>query len=217
MTDSNTEIQSTFRGIAGRYDAHIKFYNFIGLRLKDFGVRAAERLRLKRGDCVVDLGCGTGLNFPNILERIGPEGRLTGVDLTAEMLARAKARSDAAGWKNVELVQSDLADYVFPEGIDAVIASGVMGYVPEYGRVIESAARALAPDGHLVLLDGKIPDTWPSWLVKLLFKIKNPLGLNREYFDSRPWESVERCFGETTLEERFGGWVYISAGSKPLR
>ena len=95
-----------------------------------------------------------------------------------------------------------------------MISTGVLGYVAEYDRVIQSAAQALAPDGRLVILDAKQPDSWPPWLFKLLFRIKKPLGLGIEYFDNRPWEPVERHFQQTTFEERYGGWVYFSIGSK---
>jgi demethylmenaquinone methyltransferase/2-methoxy-6-polyprenyl-1,4-benzoquinol methylase len=90
-----------------------------------------------------------------------------------------------------------------------------MGYMSEYDRVIQSAAQALAPDGRLVILDAKKPDSWPRGLFQLLFKIKKPLGLGIEYFDNRPWKSVERHFQQITFEQRYGGWVYFSIGSKP--
>lgn len=215
MTDSKNEIQSTFQKISRRYDWHMRCYNLVGLRIGEHRQHAVELLNLKQGDRVVDLGCGTGLSFPHIMERIGPEGHLTGVDMTAGMLACARERCDRAGWHNVELVQSEIASYDFPQGIDAVISTGVMGYISEYGRVIQNAARALAPGGRLVILDAKQPDAWPPWLFQLLFKIKKPLGLGIEYFDNRPWELVERYFQETAFEKRYGGWVYFSTGSKP--
>ncbi len=215
MTDSKNEIKSTFQKISRRYDWHMRCYNLVGLRIGEHRRHAVELLNLKQGDRVVDLGCGTGLSFPHIMERIGPEGHLTGVDMTAGMLACARERCDRAGWHNVELVQSEITSYVFPEGIDAVISTGVMGYISEYGRVIQNAARALAPGGRLVILDAKQPDAWPPWLFQLLFKIKKPLGLGIEYFDNRPWELVERYFQETAFEKRYGGWVYFSTGSKP--
>ena len=114
-------------------------------------------------------------------------------------------------------MQSEIGSYVFSEEIDAVISTGVMGYVPEYDHVIQNVAQALTSSGRLVIVDAKRPDTWPLWLFKLLFKIKKPLGLGIEYFDNRPWEAVERYFQETDFEERYGGWVYFSIASKSSR
>ncbi|MEE8207019.1 MAG: methyltransferase domain-containing protein [Nitrospinaceae bacterium] len=214
MADSKLEVQSTYQKISRRYDWHMRAYNLVGLRIGKYRRHAVDLLKLEQGDRVVDLGCGTGLSFSHIMERIGPAGHLTGVDMTAGMLACARGRCNRAGWHNVELVQSEIAAYEFPQNINAVISTGVMGYVPEYDRVIQDAARALEPDGRLVIVDAKQPDSWPAWLFKLLFKIKKPLGLGIEFFDNRPWESVERHFPQTTFEERYGGWVYFSTGSK---
>jgi len=214
MADSKNEIQSTYQKISRRYDWHMRAYNLVGLRIGEYRRHAVDLLKLKPGDHVADLGCGTGLSFPHIMKRIGPDGHLTGVEMTAGMLSCARERCGRAGWHNVELVQSEIGPYKFPDKIDAVISTGVMGYVPEYDRVIQDAARTLEPDGRLVIVDAKQPDSWPAWLFKLLFKIKKPLGLGIEFFDNRPWEWVERHFPQTTFEERYGGWVYFSTGSK---
>src|SRR5215216_4385161 len=66
-------------------------------------------LHLQPGQTVLDLACGTGRNFPLILERIGPTGKLVGVDYTSAMLARAQERVERAGWRNVELIYEDAA------------------------------------------------------------------------------------------------------------
>ena len=215
MINSKDKVQSTYQKISRRYDWHMKAYNLIGIRIADYRRHAVDLLQLKPGDHVVDLGCGTGLSFPHIMERIGPDGHLTGVDMTEGMLTCARERCDRAGWDNVELVQSEIGYYKFAESIDAVISTGVMGYVSEYNSVIQSAARALTPDGQLVIVDAKQPDTWPLWLFKLLFKIKKPLGLSIKYFDNRPWESVDNNFKKSTFEERYNGWVYFSTGCNP--
>jgi len=215
MTNSKSQIQSTYQKISRRYDWHMKVYRLVGIRIAEYRRYAVDLLKLKPGDRVIDLGCGTGLSFPHIMERIGPAGHLTGVDMTTGMLECARERCDRAGWNNVELVQSEIGSYKFPEEIDAVISTGVMGYVPECDSVIQDAARALTSDGRLVIVDAKQPDSWPSWLFQLLFKIKKPLGLSIEYFDNHPWQSVELNFQETTFEVRYGGWVYFTVGSKP--
>jgi len=127
MVDPKIEIQSTFQKISRRYDWHMRCYNLVGLRIGKYRRHAVDLLKLKPGDCLVDLGCGTGLSFPHIMDRIGPDGHLTGVDMTPGMLACARERCDSAGWNNVELVQSEIGSYTFPEKINAVISTGVMG------------------------------------------------------------------------------------------
>ena len=61
----------------------------IGFRLYHYRKLTIEFLDLKRGDTVVELGCGTGLNFPLLQQRIGDEGKIIGVDITDKMLENA--------------------------------------------------------------------------------------------------------------------------------
>lgn len=66
--------------------------------------QAVDSLALSPGAVVVEMGCGTGANLPLLRERVGPDGRVVGVDLTGGMVARARQRLDRAGWENVDLV-----------------------------------------------------------------------------------------------------------------
>ena len=155
------------------------------------------------------------LNFPFIIEQIGPEGRMVGVDLTPGMLDLARAQVERAGWKNVELIQSDLTNYAFPDKLNGVLATGLFGYIAEYDPIIKEISRALVPGGHLVILDGKQPEKLPSWLFKIVLKLGRPFGFTPDYFNVRPWESVKTYFQETSLEQKYGGLIYILSGTAP--
>lgn len=102
-------IENIYRQRAKHYDLAVAlFLGAFGFRYATYRAHAIERLHLHMGDVVVDLGCGTGLSFASILDRIGPSGRLLGVDLSEGMLTQARARVDGNGWDNVELIQSDM-------------------------------------------------------------------------------------------------------------
>jgi demethylmenaquinone methyltransferase/2-methoxy-6-polyprenyl-1,4-benzoquinol methylase len=210
---SRQKVQSMYQSGAKHYDFTTILFRLIGLRMKTYRLLAIQKLSLQRGNCVIELGCGTGLNFPFLLKQIGPEGRVIGIDLTTGMLDVARRRIERSGWKNIELVHSDIADYDFPEGINGVLATGLFGYIPEYDRVIKAASRSLVPGGHLSILDGKQPENLPSWLFKIVLKLGGPFGYTPEYFNVRPWESVERYFKETSFETRYGGMIYILSGT----
>jgi demethylmenaquinone methyltransferase/2-methoxy-6-polyprenyl-1,4-benzoquinol methylase len=210
---SKQEVQSMYQAGAKYYDLTTLLYRFIGLRMKAYRSQAVKLLYLKQGDFVVELGCGTGLNFPLIVNQIGQEGRLVGVDLTSKMLECAQERVERSGWKNVELVQSDIAAYDFPTGINGVLATGVFGYVAEYDRVIRAASNALVQGGRMVILDGKEPERLPEWLFKIVLRLGKPFGFSRDYFKNHSWESVERFLHETSFKEMYGGMIYLSSGT----
>jgi ubiquinone/menaquinone biosynthesis C-methylase UbiE len=210
---SRQKVQAMYQSGAKHYDFTTILFRLIGLRMKAYRLLAIKKLSLQRGNCVIELGCGTGLNFPFLMEQIGPEGRLIGIDLTPGMLDIARERVERSGWKNVELIQSDIAAYDFPEGVNGVFATGLFGYIPEYDRVIKAASQSLVPGGHLSILDGKQPENLPSWLFKIVLKLGGPFGYTPEYFNVRPWESVERYFKETSFETRYGGMIYILSGT----
>ena len=216
MALSKQQVQTMYKSGAKRYDLFLRLYSLIGFRMETYRLCAIELLHLQPGDRVLELGCGTGLNFPHIIEKIGPEGRLIGVDFTAEMLACARERVEQSGWKNIELIQSDIAEYDFPEGINKVLSTGVFGFITEYDRVIEAASHALVPDGRLAIMDCKYPKRWPLWLLKLFVRLGQSFGLTHDYFNHHCWASVERHFQEAVLEEMYGGMMYVSCGTTPL-
>lgn len=212
MTVSKDKVRKSYDTTAKYYDFALKLYALIGIG-KAFRKKAVNLLQLKRGDHVVELGCGTGANFPLILEEIGPEGKLTGVDLSPGMLDSVQRRVMRKGWKNVELVQGDIAEFVFPEEVDAVISTGVFGYIEDGDRVIKAAAEAIQGGGRIVIADGKQPERLPLWAFWFIVLVSRPFGVTREYFDKRTWESVERYFVHTHYDETYGGMLFFSSGT----
>jgi demethylmenaquinone methyltransferase/2-methoxy-6-polyprenyl-1,4-benzoquinol methylase len=148
------------------------------------------------------------------MDRIGPKGRLIGVDLAPEMLECARERIEHSGWRNVELVQIDMTEYDYAEQVDAVVSTGGLGFVADSDQVIERVARALTPGGRLVILDVKRPERWPRWLFKIFLWIGRPFEVTLDYFDRYPWRAVECKFNKVTFEEMYWGLVYLSCGTK---
>ena len=83
---------SLYRKRAKRYDQTTLLYYLVGFRHWAYRKRAIQSLALNHGNTVVDLGCGTGLNFSLLQEQVGSRGRIIGVDLTDAMLDGASAR-----------------------------------------------------------------------------------------------------------------------------
>ncbi|HKR72011.1 MAG TPA: class I SAM-dependent methyltransferase, partial [Streptosporangiaceae bacterium] len=130
----------TYRKKAKHYDVTSRLYPAPGYPQRAQRFRAVQALGLRAGDCVVDIACGTGLNFPLIQEMIGRDGRIVGVDLTDAMLARAQHRIDTNGWSNISLLQADAADFEFPAKVNAILSTYALTQVPECAKVIANGA-----------------------------------------------------------------------------
>src|SRR6201985_3125570 len=146
-----------YRKKARHYDLTSRLYPAPGYPQRPQRLRAVQALGLRPGDTVIDLACGTGLNFPLLQQAVGPGGRIGGVDLTDAMLARAQDRIKANGWSNVSLVQADAAGFDFPAGAGAILSTYALTQVPECAEVIAHGARALSAGGRWAVLDLKVP------------------------------------------------------------
>jgi demethylmenaquinone methyltransferase/2-methoxy-6-polyprenyl-1,4-benzoquinol methylase len=167
---------------------------------------------------VVDIACGTGLNFSLIEQAIGPEGRLVGVDLTDAMLAQAQHRTEANGWTNVSLVQADAAVFDFPSGIDAIVSTYALTQVPECGEVIARGAEALCAGGRWAVLDIKSPDHAPPWLANLGTAVARRFGSADAWMARRPWEAIRDAMQDSLTDpswtELVFGTAFLAAGSR---
>src|SRR5215475_3013415 len=180
----------TYRKKARHYDITARLSPVPGYPQHALRLRAVRALGLRPGDSVIDIACGTGMNFPLLQEAIGPDGRIVGVDLTDAMLARAQDRIERNGWRNISLVQSDAAVFAFPAEVDAILPTYALLQVPECAAVIAHGAAALSGAGRCVVLDLKAPDKTPRWLSRLGIATVRPFASIDEWMARRPWEAI---------------------------
>jgi ubiquinone/menaquinone biosynthesis C-methylase UbiE len=211
---------ATYRKKARHYDVTCRLYPAPGYPQRAQRLRAVQALGLHPGDRVVDIACGTGLNFPLIEAAIGPAGRIVGVDLTDAMLARARDRVAANGWRNVSLVQADAAGFDFPAEVDAILSTYALSQVPECAQVIAHGAAALAGGGRWVVLDLKVPDYTPQWLAQLGTAVVRRFAAADEWVTRRPWEAIRTAMRAELTDpawtELCFGTAFLAAGSVPV-
>ena len=208
----------TYRKKAKHYDVTSRLYPAPGYPQRAQRLLAVQALGLRAGDSVIDVACGTGLNFQLIEDVIGPDGRIIGVDLTDAMLARAQDRLATNGWRNISLVQADAVDFDFGADVNAILSTYALTQVPECAEVIAHGAAALSAGGRWVVLDLKVPDNTPGRLAQLGTAIVRPFASIDEWTRRRPWEAIRAAMQEELADvswtELFFGTAFLGAGSR---
>jgi ubiquinone/menaquinone biosynthesis C-methylase UbiE len=111
-----------------------------------------EALAVRPGDRVLDVGCGPGFYATELVESVGPDGAIVGVDSSESMLALANARG--GGHENVEFELGEATALPVADGsFDAALSVQVLEYVPEIPAALAEIRRALRPGGRVVLWD----------------------------------------------------------------
>ncbi len=148
----------------GHYDSLSRAYDGVTELFYGHARRAAiERLQLKPGNVVLDVACGTGLNFPHIVERVGDAGILMGVDGSSGMIEKARERTRRNDWDSiVRLIEHDaralsreLISDLIPDDrtVDRVLFTLALTVIPDWEMVFRKAFDMLSPGGRCVVMD----------------------------------------------------------------
>jgi arsenite methyltransferase len=110
--------------------------------------------RLQAGESVLDLGSGAGTDSLVAAQMVGASGNVTGIDMTPEMLEKARASAAEMGVENVIFIEADAERLPFDDGsYDVVISNGVIDLIPDKDAVFSEIFRVLAPGGRIQIAD----------------------------------------------------------------
>ncbi len=199
-----------YRAVASGYDA----WTAAGQAYRE---RAVEMLAPASGSVVLDMGCGTGLNFAGLEEAIGPRGRLIGIDLSSDMLARAHERVQRHGWHNVTLLEAAGQDAVVPVAADAALLCAVHDILRS-PAALDNVVSHVRPGGRVVAAGPK----WVPWWRPASLAFNSYAWLLNHYyvttfegFDA-PWSHLDRLLPDLAVEELFLGAGFIAVGTRPV-
>ena len=216
---SRKDVVETYQQRAPKYDLTVRLFDtfaWFGFNISGWRRQAISALNLKPGDTVVDIGCGTGLNFPLLYQAVTSNGKIIGVDLSDAMLDQARQAIVANQWANVQLVCADAAQFEFPPKVDAIVSAYTLTLVPDCGRFISNAFEALAPGGRIVILDMSWPKYCPLWWRHVLFFLRS-YGVTDDVLRRRPWEIVQKSMKELFQDfyqrQYWFGFFYLACGT----
>lgn len=175
--------------------------------------RIVNALHLQPGQIVLDVGCGTGRNFPYIMERIGPHGFLIGLDYTPAMLVQAQDLVRRRGWNNVELVQGDAAQYSSPRPVNAALSTLAMSVIPDHRQALQRMIAPVRFGGRVAIADARRSER--AYARPFNF-VADSLGWGAAAdLTRRPWETLRGVVEDYGYEDFFLGFFYVAAGSVP--
>lgn len=201
-SDLSTALRQ-YRRRAERYDLEL-------LPFEPLRGEAIEQLDLHAGDTVLDVGCGTGLSFERLEQRIGPRGHIIGVEPSPDMLGRAVTRIIEHHWLNVELLRTGAADAPLHCHADAALfhfTHDVLRDPLAVGHVLEH----LKPGAHVSATGLQ----WaPPWLAAInafvygaaLYSVSSLDGL------ACPWDGLASRLEDVHVQSAWMGGIYILSG-----
>ena len=213
MKYSLEHVKRTYH-IWGRHPILYKFVCIITFLGRQNALRelAVKMLELKKGDAVLDLACGTGLNHKFLEDAVGPNGKIIAFDYSNEMLTAAKQQAKENGWDNITFIQGDAAQLSLNSKIDGVLSTLGISAIPQHEEALKKAFNILKDNGKISILDAKLPSGfWSIFNPLIAYIYKHWASWNHTKNIS---ENLRQLFSDTEIKQYNGGTIYITYGTK---
>jgi ubiquinone/menaquinone biosynthesis C-methylase UbiE len=195
--------QAAYTAEAALYESRTRMFHHWRRRL-------VELLPVRPGEVVLDIGCGTGLCFLLVQERIGPSGTIIGVEPSAQMLAEARQRVARHGWGNVVLIEAAAEDVEIPRVADHALFCAVHD-VLQSPAALQNVLARMRPGGWVAAVGGKWAPPWAIGLNTLVATTHAPFVRDCTGF-GRPWARLSQHLMTLQVQEIELGCGYTAVG-----
>jgi ubiquinone/menaquinone biosynthesis C-methylase UbiE len=192
-----------YRRAAPGYDHHMR-------RFTRWQRMAVERLNLQAGETVIDVACGTGLNFPLLEAAVGPTGRLIGIELSPGMIAAARKRVAAHAWQNVTLIEAPVEEAEIDGVADAALFSFTHDVLQSQTAIANVIAH-LRPRARVASVGGKLAGGWSPLVNFFVRRSARPYVSTFRGLD-RPWRGLEPYLAQLDVRSLALGGAYVASG-----
>ena len=197
-----------------QYRARANLYDMELQPFEPLRIEAIERLQLKPGEAVLDVGCGTGLSFEPLLQKLGDKGHIVGIEQCPEMMEKARERIAEAGWTHqVSLLEASAQDAQWKGRADAAIFHFTHD-VMRSPTALDNVLAHLRPGARVVAtgLQWAAPWAGPVNLFVMgaaLYSVSSLDGL------AQPWSELAKRLRDFNQQSTWMGSVYIASGIWP--
>jgi demethylmenaquinone methyltransferase/2-methoxy-6-polyprenyl-1,4-benzoquinol methylase len=201
---------------AGRqpaYYEHARSYNRDTGLFQPYRHAVVEALPLKRGQVVLDVGCGTGLCCGLLRDKVGPGGTVIGIEESPEMAAVAREYIAREGWRNVTVVQSPAEDARLEATADAALFCAVHDIL-QSPRALRNVMVSLGPGAWVAAGGGKWAAPVMVAVNSMVRMVHAPYVRSFSGFD-RPWRHLEQLVEDVQVQEMAFGGGYVMTGRTP--
>src|SRR6266704_4337706 len=211
-TSRNPELAAPAPGRQSAYGAHARSYEGDTAAFQPYRRAVVEALPLRRGQVVLDVGCGTGLCSGLLRDMVGPQGGIVGIEESPEMAAVAREHIACQGWDNVTVVQAPAEDAEIGLTADAALFCAVHDIL-QSPDALRNVVTRLRPGAWVAAGGGKWAAPMMVALNSMVSLLHAPYVRDFSGFD-RPWRHLEQLVEDVQVRELAFGSGYVMTGRR---